>query len=122
MCGVPGCESVIARAIAHERVGAVARSLALLDRAIAARPEAADLWLFRGRYRVQSGDCRNAVADLIRAGELAPANSDVFATAALAQLCAGDHAAALVALRRAIDLAPEEPRLRALLAELQRAP
>jgi len=121
--GLPdGTQQVIARAIAHERVGAVARSLALLDRAIAARPEAADLWLFRGRYRVQSGDCRNAVADLIRAGELAPANSDVFATAALAQLCAGDHAAALVALRRAIDLAPEEPRLRALLAELQRAP
>lgn len=121
--GLPdGTQQVIARAIAHERAGAVVRSLALLDRAIAARSEEADLWLFRGRYRVQSGDCRNAVADLTRAGELAPANSDVFATAALARLCAGDRAGALAALRRAIALAPQEPRLRALLAELERAP
>lgn len=121
--GLPdGKQHVIARAIAHERIGAVGRSLALLDRAIAARPEAADLWLFRGRYRVQSGDCRNAVADLTRAGELAPANSDVFATAALAELCTGDRRAAIAALQRAIDLAPDEPRLRALLADLQRAP
>jgi len=121
--GLPdGKQHVIARAIAHERVGAVGRSLALLDRAIAARPEAADLWLFRGRYRVQSGDCRNAVADLTRAGELAPANSDVFATAALAELCTGDRRAAIAALQRAIDLAPDEPRLRALLADLRQAP
>ena len=121
--GLPdGTHQVIARAMAHERAGALPRSLALLERALAVRPEVADLWLFRGRYRVQGGDCQGAVADLARAGELAPGNSDIFAAAALAQLCAGDRAAALAALRRAIDLAPGEPRLRALLAELQRAP
>lgn len=120
--GLPeGTQQVIARALAEERAGGIAHSLALLDRAVAVRPEAADLWLFRGRFRVRSGNCASAVTDLARAAELAPANSDVFATAALAHLCAGDRAAAVADLRRAIELAPDEPRLRALLAELQSA-
>ena len=121
--GLPdGLQQVIGRAIAHERAGRLARSLALLDRALAVRPGEADLWLFRGRYRLQSGDCGKALRDLARAGELAPTHSDIFATTALAQLCAGDRAAALAALRHALELAPDEPRLRALLAEVQRTP
>lgn len=121
--GLPeGAQHVVARAAHYESGGQLARSLALLDRAIVAHPEEAGLWLYRGRYRVQSGDCPSAVADLTRAAGLAPENSDVFATAALAHLCTGDRPAALAALRRAIELAPGEPRLRALLAELQHAP
>ena len=84
-------------------------------------PEEADLWLFRGRFRIQIGDCRSAASDLARAGELAPGNSDIFATTALAQICTGDRSAAIASLRRALELAPDEPRLRALLAELQSA-
>ncbi|MEO7796029.1 MAG: alkaline phosphatase family protein [Thermoanaerobaculia bacterium] len=114
-----GVQQVIGRAIAEQRAGEIGRSLALLDRALALRPNEADLWLFRGRFRVEAGDCRNAVADLARAGELAPASSDVFAATALAQLCVGDRSAAATALRRALELAPDEPRLRALLAELE---
>lgn len=121
--GLPdGTQQVLDRSRAHERAGALPRSLALLDRALGLRTGASELWLFRGRYRLQSGDCARALADLTRAGELAPANSDVFATAALARLCSGDRAGALAAMRRAIELAPNEPRLRALLAELERAP
>lgn len=121
--GLPdGVQRLVGRAAAHERSGALGKSLALLDRAVAVRPDAAELWLFRGRFRVQNGDCARAVAELRRACELAPDNSAAFAAAALAYLCAGDHASALTALRRAVELAPNEPRLRALLAELQRAP
>ncbi len=85
-------------------------------------PERPTSGSFAGAIALQSGDCGNALSDLARAGELAPTHSDVFATTALAQLCAGDRAAALAALRRALELAPDEPRLRALLAEVQRAP
>jgi Flp pilus assembly protein TadD len=118
--GLPdGIRIVIGRAIARERAGRLPESLALLDRALLVAPETAELWLFRGRYRVQSGDCAQALPDLVRAAELAPGESDVFATTALAHLCVGDRGAATTALRRALALAPEEPRLQALLAELQ---
>lgn len=120
--GLPdGTKLVLGRAIARERAGEIARSLALLDRALARAPGEAELWLYRGRYRVQSGDCDNAVLDLARAAELAPGESDVFATAALAHLCAGNRPGAISALRRALELAPGDARLRALLAELESA-
>ncbi|MEO8195545.1 MAG: alkaline phosphatase family protein [Thermoanaerobaculia bacterium] len=121
--GLPdGAKLVVGRAASYESGGKLARSIALLDRAIAAKADEGEPWLYRGRYRVQGGDCANALADLARAATLLPASSDVFATAALAHLCAGDRGSAIVALRRAIDLAPGEPRLRDLLAELQHAP
>ena len=121
--GLPdGAQILVRRAAHYEGGGDLVRSIALLDRAIAAKADVGELWLYRGRYRVQSRDCGRAVTDLARAAELAPENSDVYATAALAHLCAGDRAAALGALRQAIALAPDEPRLRALLAELERAP
>ena len=118
--GLPdGVRQVIGRAIACERAGGLVRGLALLDRTIALRPTEAELRLYRGRFRIQSGDCPDAVTDLSRAKQLAPENSDVFATAALAQLCAGNRPAALSDLHRALELAPDEPRLRALLANLE---
>jgi len=121
--GVPdGPKLVVGRAIHYERTGAIARSLALLDRALAVRPGERELWLYRGRYRVQSGDCGDAVADLARAAALAPGDSDVFAAAALAHLCVGDRPSAIAALRRALELAPGDSRLRALLDELESAP
>ncbi len=121
--GLPdGAQLVVGRAAYYESGGKLDRSIALLDRAIAAKADEGELWLYRGRYRVQSGDCGSAVTDLTRAAELSPENSDVFATAALAHLCVGERAAAVADLRHALELAPDEPRLRALLAELQRAP
>ncbi len=121
--GLPdGARLVVGRASSYASGGELARSLALLDRAIAAQANEGELWLYRGRYRVQGGDCGKAVDDLARAATLLPASSDVFAAAALAHLCAGDRDAAIAALRRAIELAPEEPRLRALLAEVRRTP
>ncbi len=118
--GIPdGTKLVVGRAIQYERTARIARSLALLDQALAARPEEGELWLYRGRYRVQNGDCRDAVGDFARAEALAPGNSDVFAAAALADLCVGDRTSAIAALRRALALAPGDARLRALLAELE---
>ena len=71
---------------------------------------------------VRIGHVHLKVADLDRATTLLPASSDVFATAALAHLCAGDRPSAIAALRRAGELAPGDARLRALLAEVQRSP
>ena len=117
--GLPdGVAQVVVRARAAAASGDLQRSLALLDRALAARPDAADLWLFRGRYRIELGSCAAARGDLEEASRLAPANSDVLATAALAALCAGDRAGAEAALRRALALAPRDERLRRLLAEI----
>lgn len=117
--GLPdGARIVLGRAIRYERTDALPRALALLDLAIAAKADEAELWLYRGRYRVQGRDCANAVVDLGRAAVLAPQNSDVFATAALAHLCAGDRTSAVASLRQALALAPGDARLRALLLEL----
>jgi predicted AlkP superfamily pyrophosphatase or phosphodiesterase/Tfp pilus assembly protein PilF len=117
--GLPdGTKLVVGRAIHYERTGGLSRALGLLDRSLLARPEAMELWLHRGRYRIQDGACRDAAGDLARAAALAPENPDVFATAALAHLCAGDRPSALSALRRALALSPGDARLAALLREL----
>lgn len=121
--GLPdGARLVVARAAHYANGDRLTRAVTLLDQALAGGAEEGDLWLYRGRYRVQAGDCAGALADLDRATALLPASSDAFATAALAHLCAGDRPSAIAALRRAGELAPGDARLRALLAEVQRSP
>jgi len=113
---------VIGRAIGYQRAGQGAQSLALLEGAVAAMPAERELRLFRGRYRVDAGDCRGALDDFEAAVALEPAEPAAHASAALAHLCLGDRAAAQRAARRSLALDADQPRLRALLADLDGSP
>jgi len=93
----------------------VNRSVRLLNQAAAAKPDDPEVLLFRGRYRVESGDCAGAVADMRRATELAPVNPAAFASLGLAETCAGDQPAAQKSFQRSLELDPNQPQLRQYL-------
>ncbi len=116
-----GVGFAVGRAIGYQRAGMLPRSLALLDRAVEARPEAKELWLFRGRYRVESQNCAGALEDFRRAALLAPTDPAVHSSAAMAALCLGDRAAARQALERSLELDPSQGRVRALLDNVTRS-
>jgi tetratricopeptide (TPR) repeat protein len=115
--GLPdGVERTAERAAAYGHSGAAARSLALLDRAVGARPAEPRLWLLRGRYRLEQQRCEPALADFTRAEQLAPTSPLAHASAGLAHLCRGDEAGALAEFRRSLDLDPNQPEIRRFLA------
>jgi tetratricopeptide (TPR) repeat protein len=119
--GMPdGARTLIGRAIAYQRNGDAARSLRLMNAAVAANDREPEVWLFRGRYKVESGDCRSAAQDFDRALALAPDNASAFAASGVARLCAGDHAGARRAFERSLHLDPSQPKIREYLATLDR--
>jgi Flp pilus assembly protein TadD len=119
--GLPeGAERVIGRAIAYDRAGETARSLALLDSTVAARPEDPGLLLFRGRYRLERQQCREALADFERSTKLGAGNALAYASSGLARLCLGDPAGAARDLRRSLEIDPNQPEIRRALRELER--
>ena len=109
---------LVERAIEYHRAGDGARSLRLLDAALQARDDEPEAWLFRGRYRIESGNCRGALADFRRATALAPASAAGHASEGLAHLCLGDKAAARRSLERSLQLDPQQPRVREFLSRL----
>jgi len=113
-----GPRLVIGRAIGYQRAGDLARSLALVDRAVSARPQIAELRLFRGRYRIESGSCRGALDDFLAAEAIAPGDAAAAASEGLARLCLEEPEAAVEALRRSLAIDPDQPRVRAMLARL----
>jgi Tfp pilus assembly protein PilF len=114
--GLPeGTKFLIGRAIGYQRDGKVTRSIALLNQAIAARADDPELWLFRGRYKVERNDCGSAVTDFQQAVKLVPTNAAAFASLGLAQSCAGDAAAARASFEQSLRLDPNQPRVRAFL-------
>jgi len=120
--GLPeGPRYLVGRAIGYQRNGLLVRSLGLLDGAVEARPEEKQFWVFRGRYRVEAGNCSGAVGDFDRAASLDPGDPAIYASSALAHLCLGDPAAAAAEFRRSLELEPNQPRLREMLAGLERA-
>jgi predicted AlkP superfamily phosphohydrolase/phosphomutase/Tfp pilus assembly protein PilF len=116
--GLPeGRRYLIGRAIGYQREGRVDRSLKLLTDAATAKSDDAEVWLFRGRYRVETGDCVGAVTDFQRAIHLDSANAASYASLGLGQMCAGDKAAARDAFKRSLALDPNQPKLREMLRE-----
>jgi Flp pilus assembly protein TadD len=115
-----GRRYLIGRAIGYQRAGNMERSVRLLNQAAAAKADDPEVLLFRGRYRVESGDCAGAVADMQRATELAPTNPAAFASLGLAETCAGDAAAAQKSFRRSLELDPNQPQLRQYLQKSPR--
>jgi Tfp pilus assembly protein PilF len=109
---------LVERAIEYQREGDAARSLRLLDAALAARGDEPDAWLFRGRYRVEAGQCQGAVEDFRHATTLAPAHAPAYASLGLAYLCLGDRGAARQSLARSLQLDPNQPKVREFLGRL----
>jgi Flp pilus assembly protein TadD len=119
--GMPdGAKTVIGRAIAYQRSGDAARSLRLMSAAVNANGRDPELWLFRGRYRIDANDCRGAMQDFDRAIALAPDNAAAFGASGVARLCAGDKAGARHAFERALALDPGQPKIREFLSTLDR--
>jgi Tfp pilus assembly protein PilF len=109
---------LVERAIEYQREGSAARSLRLLDAALAQRADEPEAWLFRGRYRVEAGACRGAVEDFRHATALVPASAPAHASLGLAYLCLGDRAAARQSLARSLELDPNQPKVRDFLGRL----
>jgi tetratricopeptide (TPR) repeat protein len=114
--GLPeGTKFLIGRAIGYQRNGQIDRSVALLNQAAAARPSEPEVWVFRGRYRVERGECVGAVDDFQQAARLTPDSAAVFASLGLAQLCAGNAAAARTSFQKSLQLDPNQPKVREYL-------
>ena len=119
--GMPdGGKYAIGRAIAYQRNGDTARSLRLMDAAVAANGRDPELWLFRGRYRTEKGDCRGAAADFEHATTLEPTNASAFSASALARLCLGDRAGARRDFERSLQIDPAQTKIREYLSTLGR--
>lgn len=110
--GLPeGEKYVVGRAIQYQRGGHAERTTRLLDVAIEVRASDPELHLFRGRYRMDRGDCAGALTDFNVAAEAKP-DALTFASRGLAQMCLGDAASARASFERSLQLDPNQPMLR----------
>jgi Flp pilus assembly protein TadD len=106
----------IERAIAYQRSGRGARSLSLLESAVSAQPNDAELHMFRGRYRVESKNCSGALDDFRAAATIKSTDPVPHASAGLALLCLGRQDEARSEFRQSLEIDPNQPMLRRLLA------
>jgi tetratricopeptide (TPR) repeat protein len=114
--GLPeGTKFLIGRAIGYQRNGQIDRSISLLNQAAAAKPNEPEVWLFRGRYRVERGECAGAVDDFRQAARLSPDNAAAYASLGLAQACAGDAAGSRASFQKSLQLDPNQPKIREYL-------
>jgi Flp pilus assembly protein TadD len=121
--GLPdGPHLLIGRAIGYQRSGQADRSLRIVNAALRELPDEAELWLFRGRYRVEAQECAGAAADFAKAERLSPQNASAYASEGVARLCAGDKSAARRAFIRSLEIDPNQPKVREFLNSLGRTP
>ena len=117
--GLPeGERRLLARAATYRRQGAVPRAARLCEKGASALPNSAPLHTLRGRYRIEAGDCRGALADFETATRLAPTDPLAWGSSALARLCLGDREGAARDLRRSVALDPDQPEVRRTLEGL----
>jgi len=117
--GLPnGPALLVRRAAAYQRSGRVERSVRLLAAAVAARPREIELRIFRGRYRIETGDCAGAEEDFAAAAGRSPENAVVQASLGLARLCRGDRVGARRAFERSLALDADQPEVEKALAAL----
>jgi tetratricopeptide (TPR) repeat protein len=110
---------VVARAAACRESGRADRAVALLDAAVEQAPASVELRLFRGRSRIELGDCAGAKRDFSAAVRLDAGRAGSWAALATAELCLGSREAARRDFERALELAPEREELRRALAGLR---
>jgi tetratricopeptide (TPR) repeat protein len=113
--GLPGG---VERVLGRVRQSDPDRRLRLLDQALAVRADAPKLWLARGQARFERKDCRQALADFEAAGRLAPNERLAFNGAGLSSLCLEDPAGAARAFHRSLEIDPDQPDIRSVLAQL----
>jgi Flp pilus assembly protein TadD len=89
-----------------------------VTRALRSRPDVGELWLFAGRYRVEMGDCRGALADFQKAVAATPRDAAAHASMGVARLCLGDRPAARQAFLKSLELNPDQPAVRGYLRRL----
>jgi len=106
---------VIERAIKYQRGGHADRSLKLLEGAVSAKPDDAELRMFRGRYRIEQKDCSGALEDFVAAQRIRPNDPIAYTSAGLAAMCLGDRVAAQGHFRRSLELNPNQPMLQRFL-------
>lgn len=111
-----GRKFLIGRAIGYQRSGSPERSLALLEAAVLAKPDDVELRMFRGRYRIEMGDCRGALQDFQAAASLDPGSPVPPASAGLAADCLGDGELAERLFQQSLSINPNQPQLRRILA------
>ncbi len=117
--GLPsGPALLVRRAAAYQRSGRVERSVRLLAAAVAARPDEVELRIFRGRYRIEAGDCAGAEEDFAAAAGRSPENAVIQASLGLARLCRGDRSGARRAFERSLALDGDQPEVEKALAAL----
>lgn len=107
----------IERAILYNKGGHLDRSISLLERAVEAKPDDPELRMFRGRYRVAQNQCAAALEDFLTAQRMRPSDAIAWASAGLAEICLGHRNAAVMYIRRSLELDPNQPKLRQFLAQ-----
>jgi tetratricopeptide (TPR) repeat protein len=107
----------IERAIYYQRSGHLERSAKLLEDAVGARPDDAELRMFRGRYRVALNQCAGALDDFLTVQRIHPNDAVAWASAGLAELCLGNQTEAANYIRHSLELDPNQPKLRQYLAK-----
>ncbi len=106
-----GAERVLGRVNGYRETGREQQAARLVQDALGARPDDAQLRLFRGRDLLAAERCAEAAADFGRAVELTPDDPLAPASLGLALLCLGDETAARRALLRSLELDPNQPEL-----------
>jgi predicted Zn-dependent protease len=91
----------------------------IMDRLVAANPQAGPAYLARARYRKELGRLDAAAADAARACALAPADVAILAMAADIAEARGRWEEARAALERGLRAAPQDPALYRGLARLE---
>jgi tetratricopeptide (TPR) repeat protein len=113
-------EALAQQAVAQRQAERYAQALALLEQALALRPDYASAWLQRGLVRMAQNQDAEAIPDLTQALQLDARLVDAWAGRALAHLVTGRGAEAEHDLAAALAIAPDDAGALFIRASLHR--